>query len=193
MIDRNIKPTVLAMSEAKARVIATKAINDGIYEKLGESVDYEELINVLRDTNGNITMLQANTVKMNKLSSETALSIQEKIIDVGTRGISIPLGTAFGSQMLANMGPDINIKILPYGAVEADFVTEFENAGINQTRHKIYLKVTTAVRIVVPLTSEKISVTTHVPIAETIIVGNVPDSYVNVDEKDKMYNLIPRK
>jgi sporulation protein YunB len=84
-------------------------------------------------------MLQANTMSMNRIAAETALRIQESLRQMGTKKVGIPLGSVLGSEIFANLGPSFNIDILPMGTVIVDFITDFEEAGINQTRHKIYL------------------------------------------------------
>ena len=70
-----------------------------------------------------------------------------------------------------------------------DYATEFESTGINQTRHRIYIIVTTDIKLIVPLVSEEIRVTTNIPIAETIIIGDVPEQFVNVPD-DEILNLV---
>jgi sporulation protein YunB len=184
VVDRNIKPTVLALSEVKARVIATQAINDAVKTKLKDDVRYKDLIFVKYDKEGRVTMMQANTVLMNSIASDVALEVQENIRQIATRDIKIPLGNAFKSQLLAQWGPKIKIDIVPQGTVNVDFTTEFEESGINQTRHKIYLVVITDVKIIIPLASETIRIATNIPIAETVIVGDVPESYINVPEEE---------
>ncbi|MBZ4665703.1 sporulation protein YunB [Mahella sp.] len=193
-IDRSIAPTVLALSSAKARVIATQAINVAVNKKLADGISYDQLITAITDDNGRVTMLQANTMRMNKLGSETALAVLDEMKSVSSTIIKVPIGSVLGGDILAGRGPYINIKILPVGSVVNDFVTEFENAGINQTRHKIYLRVKAHIKVVIPLNSQELEVVSQVPIAETVIVGNVPQSYVNLQEPDAKsdaLNLLP--
>lgn len=193
-IDRSIAPTVLALSSAKARVIATQAINTAVNKKLADGIRYDQLITAVTDDNGRITMLQANTMRMNKLSAETALAVLDEMKAVSSTIIKVPIGSVIGGDILAGRGPYINIKIIPVGSVINDFVTEFEDAGINQTRHKIYLRVKAHIKVVIPLNSEELEVVSQVPIAESIIVGNVPQSYVNLQEpgaKSDALNLLP--
>jgi len=191
-IEKGIKPTVIAMSEAKVQYMATIAMNNAVKDVLSSDIKYTDLVNILTDNNGNITMIQANTVKMNSLAAEASSNTLDEITKMGEQGIEIPLGSTFNSRILAGMGPNIKIKIIPVGSVSNEFATEFENAGINQTRHKIYLNMRTQVRVVVPLESNIVTVSAKIPISESIIVGEVPDYYVNVDEKDRMLDLIPR-
>ncbi len=136
--------------------------------------------------------MQANTIMMNRLASDVALTVQETIRSIRASSIKVPLGNIFGSQLLAQYGPAINIDVTPIGRVNVDFFTEFEDSGINQTRHKIYLLVRTEIQTIVPFSSSTILVESMVPIAETIIVGRVPENYINVPEKD-LINIIPEK
>jgi sporulation protein YunB len=191
LIDWGIKPTILAMSEAKVEYIAVLAMNNAVSQILGGNIKYTDLTDVLTDKNGKITMIQYNTILINTLARETSNLAQNEIRSLGTEGISVPLGSVTKSKLLSGRGPDIDVKIIPVGSVSTDFTDEFRQAGINQTRHRIFLLLKTQVRIVVPLGSNVINVSTKVPIAETIIVGDVPDSYVNVADEDQMLNLIP--
>ncbi len=128
---------------------------------------------------------------MNRLASEVALTVQDNIKQIKASSVKVPLGNVFGSQLLAQYGPKININVTPIGMVNVDFKTQFEQSGINQTRHKIYLVVNTQVRIIVPFSTNTTSVETSVPIAETVIVGKVPQSYIFVPE-NQMLNIMPK-
>ena len=174
IVERNIKPTLLAMSEINARLIATQAINEAVRSKISNN-SFNQLIDYKTDNNGRISLIQANTAQMTKLAAETSLEILQEIEKIGIRDLRIPISSIFGSQIFANTGPVIGIEIQPAGSVNVDFFTDFEEAGINQTRLKIYLMVKTDVQIVVPLASNKIDVTTHIPVSETIIVSIVSE------------------
>lgn len=174
IIDKNIKPTMLAMSEINARLIATQAINEAVNNKIGTN-SFNHLVDFKTDNNGKISLIQANTVQMNKLAAETSMEIQKEIKEIGTTDLKIPISNIMGSQLFANIGPKISVNIQPAGTVNVDFYTDFEDAGINQTRLKIYLIVKTDVQIIVPLASNKIDVTTHIPVSETIIVSGVSE------------------
>ncbi len=190
-VDRNISPALIAISEASVASTAQLSMNNAVQEILGEDLLYSDLVTTLTDNDGNVEMLQFNTVRMNHLSTLTANLAQQKITETGQQGMRVPLGTVLRSKLLAGSGPYIKVKVLPIGSVSTEFVSEFENAGINQTRHKIYMVLRAHVRIVVPLDQKSIDVMSKVPIAETVIVGEVPHTYVNVDETGKMLNLIP--
>lgn len=191
LVDRKVKPSVLAIAEVKAREIATRAINESVNSKVSDDIKYQDLIFIRTDIEGNVTLMQANTVMMNRLASEVALTVQDNIKQIQASSVKVPLGNVFGSQLLAQYGPKIDIKVTPIGMVNVDFKTQFEQSGINQTRHKIYLVVNTQVRIIVPFSSNTTSVETSVPIAETVIVGKVPQSYIFVPE-NQMLNIMPK-
>ena len=99
------------------------------------------------------------------------------------------LAAALGVPFLSALGPRIRVGIVPVSTVSAAFSTEFESAGINQTRHKIYLTLHTAVRLVIPSSAREVSLSSQVLIAESIIVGSVPDSFVQVPEMDGALNF----
>ncbi|MGI6703490.1 MAG: sporulation protein YunB [Clostridia bacterium] len=192
IVHYNIKPPLLAISEMRAKTIAVQILNEAIISELTYKIKYEDLFIAKADNENRITMLQANTMYMNRIASETALNIQENFRQMGTKKVGIPIGSILGSEIFANYGPRLNIGILPMGTVAANFITDFEQAGINQTRHKIYLEVNTQVRVVLPLTSDVVEVATRVPIAETIIVGDIPESYIFVP-KDGLLDVVPEK
>ncbi len=192
-IDRNINPAIITFSEAKIQTIAQTSISDAVKKTLGTNIKYTDFINVLTDSEGNVAMIQANTMKMNDLASQVSDMAQETIRSKGDEGISIPLGTITGSKLLAGMGPKIRVRIISFPAVSTDFDSEFENSGINQTRHKIYLTLQARIRIAIPLNTADIDVSTRVPVTETIIVGAVPQTYINVDETNRALQLVPKE
>ena len=172
ILERNLKPTIIAMSENKARIIATQAINEAAYGKITHE-DYKDLVSVMIDKDGKVTMLKIDPILMNQLAGETTMAIQEKLANINTENLRIPLVNVFNSQLFANTGPAINIRILPIGSVNVDYKPETETTGINMTRHNIYLYVRTNIRIIAPFIRNDIEVATHVPISETIIVSIV--------------------
>lgn len=181
-IDRNIKPTLVAIAEIRAKSVTTKAINDSIKAKIKDGIDYEKLIFVKYDKDGRVSLMQANTILMNDLAADMALEVQEQLKKLSNTKVKVPLRNAFDRQILYL--PDINLEIQPQGSVNVGFATEFEEAGINQTRHRIYLIVSTDIKLIIPLITETINITTNIPIAETIIIGNVPEQFIQAPIED---------
>ena len=190
LIDNAIKPTILSLSEAKLRAIAVQAMNDAVRETVGSDVSYSDLINIQKDSEGKIVLVSANAVKMNQLAASTAIAAQDKILNLGEQGIGIPIGTILGGQLMTGRGPQVKVKFEPVGSVSTDFMTEFEDAGINQTRHKVYLVFNATVRILIANASQTVEITSQVLIADTIIIGEVPQNYFQ-GTQDQLLNLLP--
>jgi len=178
VVETHLKPTLMAIAEARATVIATQSINNVINEKVSQSIDPQSLVNIKLDNRGRVVFIQPNTLEFNKLAADTTIKVQDALRAISDEKISIPIGQVLGSQLLASLGPKIVVTIIPVGTVQVKVVDKFEQAGINQTRHMIYLFATTSIRIVVPLVSSTVSVNTQVPIAEYVVVGEVPSTYV---------------
>lgn len=189
--EQNISQTMLDMAYARAYSMAVETINHAVQRVVGNGVSYEELIDVSMDDTGRVAMLRANTVRMSELATRTALLAEEELNSIENQVIPVPLGAALGIRFLAGYGPKINVQIIPIGAVNTGFETEFQSAGINQTRHRILLCLRTTVSLIIPTGSQKVEVLSTVPIAENIIVGQVPDSFVDVSDQEDMLNLIP--
>jgi len=183
-IEKNIKPTLKSICEVKAKVIATEIINDTVREELKNDVLKEQILIPTFDNEGKINMIRTDALAMNTVSSNIANRVQKKIVSLSNQKFSIPLGSALDSQLLSNTGPILNFTILHQGSVLVDFVTEFDESGINQTRYKIYITVAVDMRIISPVTTSSITVNNNVLIAEIVIVGEVPESYMKFPIKE---------
>lgn len=185
--ERNLRPVILSLAETTARVMAVQAMNNAVFEVMRDDGHlYADLINVVLDENGRVSMMSANTTRMNELATQAALTVQRNLDAIAQDGINVPLGSALGNRLLAGSGPSIHVRVLPVGTVSTEFVSEFSSAGINQTRHRIFLQMNTTVQMVIPTGTKTASVAAHVPVAESIIVGDVPDSYVEVRNKEDL-------
>jgi len=179
LIEYQVTPNIMAIAETQARIAATEAINNAVKEKITKNVKYKDLISIHKDSSGQITLIQINTVEINRLEAETSLEVIKALREATVDGIRIPLGAATKSKILSNYGPKIRIKLLPAGTARVNTVEAFEEAGINQTRHRIILDITANIQIIQPLLRSNIAVTTQVPLVETIIVGNVPQAILD--------------
>lgn len=187
----HLNPLIIRMAEARASQLAVEALNQAVDEVMGSSLTYSDLVLVSFDAEGRLVMLQANTMKMNDIASAAALVAQRNLGALAEQGVSVPLGAALGISLFSGSGPMINASVVPIGSVTTSFATSFESAGINQTRHEISLQASVRMRIIIPTGADSVTVDTLVPIAESIIVGQVPQTYVNVPGEDDALNLIP--
>jgi sporulation protein YunB len=189
-LNAKIRPTILSLAQARLESVAVKAMNDAVRQTI-EDLNYQDLIKVRIDDNNNVSFIQADTIKMNDVATKTALQAQENISNIGQQGVQIPLGTIVGNQLTSGRGPKITIKMEPVGSVTSEYSTEFEDAGINQTRHKIFITLISNLRIIIGATSEQVLVKTQILVSETIIIGDVPNSFMKFDNKDDLLNLLP--
>ncbi len=190
-MDSNLKPIVVSMAEAQCRALAVGVLNSAIRTVLTSGIDYSDLMQVRFDSAGRVTMMQANAVRMNTLSTSISKEALEGLQRLDVARIGIPLGSALGSKIFAGEGPRIPVKVYPVGAVTAGFSSEFESSGINQTRHKVYLKVTTSIQIVIPTDAKVVSVSENVLVAESIIVGQVPERFYSEGSGGMLLDLVP--
>lgn len=191
IFDSAIRPAVFSLAEVKVKAVAIRAINDVTSEVFGSGYSYSDLVTIEKDETGNITSLSANPANINNLSSEITVMILDKISNAGVQGISIPLGTLIGGQLFSGSGPPIQIKFEPAGSVNTEFLTGFESAGINQTRHKIFVEISVSIRIIVGNVVQSIDTSSEVLIADTIVVGKIPDKYMQFGNSSDLQGLAP--
>lgn len=190
-LERNLSQTMLDMAFAEAYSMAVETLNRAVKLVTENEVEYAELVDAQTDAQGRVTMLRADTMRMNELAAKTALMAEDELNSVENQVVRIPLGAALGIRSLSGFGPKMSMQILPVGAVHASFDTDFESAGINQTRHRIFLTLRATVSLIIPTGSQLVEVQSTMPIAESIIVGHVPDSFVDVNDQKDILDLAP--
>lgn len=191
LLERNLTRVVLTLASAKAEVLAVQALNQAAEALIADGISYDSLVHVTLGEDGSVRLLQANTTGMNSLASRASLTAQAKLEALQDQTVSVPLGSALGVTLLAGTGPRIRVHMLPVGAVVTAYETEFTSAGINQTRHRVLLTMRAQVRLVLPTGASGVEAVTQVAVAESIIVGQVPDSFVNVGDDTDLLNLVP--
>lgn len=186
-----VNPIILSTSEIKVRSLTLKAVNSAVAEVVSESILYSDLINVNTNTDGDITMISANSIMINKLSKELARTAQAKLEIMGNGGLNIPIGTFSGMPIFVGRGPDVKIKLIPIGSITCTFESNFESAGINQTHHRIYVNIDASVSMVLPVEYKTVKNRSQVLICESVIIGKIPSTYLHSDTMEDMLDLIP--
>ena len=181
----HLKPVLTSLATARVantvtRVV-TAAVNETVYEG---NVDYESLIALEKDNEGRIVALKSNMAAFNRLQSAVLENVLERMAEVDTRELSIPVGTLTGSPLLAGRGPAITVRMQSVGSPSAHFENAFTAAGINQTKHQIMLVVDASVGILLPGFSTGTRVSNCFSVAETVIVGSVPENYTYFNSND---------
>ena len=191
-VEGNLTRIVLSLAQAQARVLAVQTLNEAAAELLSSGeVTYDSLMHVRADENGQVRLIQANTPEMNRLAARVSLLAQSRLQEKRDQAVKVPLGSAVGLTLFAGTGPKIQVRILPVGSVHAEFHTDFQTAGINQTRHRVSLVLTARVQLVIPTGAKTVEVSTQVAMAESIIVGEVPDTFTDVGDDMDMLDLVP--
>ena len=173
----NIVPTVMGSAVAEVRAICTNSVNLAVTTVVGGGLKYDDLFTVVKDSDGDVSMVQATSPQINLISREIANLAQANLDALGSQEISVPAGTFTGLALLMGMGSEVTISVIPIGSALCDFVSYFTSAGINQTLHKIYINVHAVISIVTPIDEPTITVTAEVLVAENLIVGDVPQFY----------------
>ena len=180
----SINPIIEEKCKTVAKSIATKISNEQATLVMAKYT-YEDLINVIKDENGNIKMIGTNIISVNEIISDIPIKIQEELEKSENNNFNIKLGSFFGSKIFSGMGPNINIKIQLDGTVETDLKSEFTSQVINQTLHRIYLDVVCKVSILTPVNVISEEIKNQVLLVEGIIAGEIPESYYNLEGLEK--------
>lgn len=186
-----VNPIILSITESKVASLSTKAVNSAVSEILVENNLYEDLVTICTNDAGDVVMIQANSVLINKLSRDLARASQTKLDTIGAQGVSIPMGSFTGMPIFIGRGPEVRLKVMPIGAIQCSFLSEFVQAGINQTNHKIYVNLTATINVVLPVANKQIVSNTQLLICENIIVGKIPEVYLSSSGIKNLMDLIP--
>jgi len=169
-----VNPIVAGAAQAKIEAMTIKAVNRAIAGVVTAGT-YRELTDVRYDAQGKITSITANMMQMNGLSSDIALTSQGFLELFAAQGIDVPMGTFSGLPILTGRGPAINLRVVPIGAVNCAFDSVFIGQGINQTKHRVTLRVRTMVNLIMPLGNRNVKSEVEVLLSDSIIVGEVPE------------------
>ena len=165
----------------QAKSISSKIIGSTVNKVIGNlNYTYDDLSVINYSDKGEINSISSNTVKINKIKSNTINKIQDELDKEKTYKFLLPLGSFTDITLLSTLGPDIEINFILTGSVNCKIKNSFESAGVNQTLHHIYLVVNTEIITLSPEYSEKIKFSTDYEIAQTVIVGSIPSTYADI-------------
>lgn len=180
IFDKKVMPNVFEIAKLTMKNKTTQLISDVSMEAYNELFIRESVLDISTDKEGNINMIKANTMKLNKLNAIISKKCNEALDKMRSEGIKIPFGWVTNSSIYYEFGPDIKVNVDPIGNVSTKFVANFESAGINQTRYTVSLEVEAKLNVQVPLYMEEISVKTEVPLADAITVGKIPNTAIDL-------------
>ena len=169
--------TICTLAETQVRNATSDLINDAIDLQIENgNIQYDRIVYFEKDLAGKITALKTNMSEVNRLKTAILNLINDEILAMDTTHMGIPLGDLILPELMSNRGPEIPIHILSIRNSDASFGSDFTQAGINQTLHQLTMEVLVDVAILVFGQTRIFTVSAQVVVAETIIVGEVPDT-----------------
>ena len=176
-------------AEIKMREYVENVVIHSVHKVLESSEDeYGDrehgVITPVMNNDGEVSMVPLNTDAVNRIGSDIAMEVNSDIHDGVAQTIQVSIGTMLRSKLLSQVTPAVKFDIMPVSVSEIGYKTEFEDAGINQTKYKVYIVINTEARVMAPFMAENIHVENTVLAAESVIVGGVPDTYANIPADD---------
>jgi sporulation protein YunB len=169
---------------AKTRVTnaVSNAVNEAVDEEIvSDRADYSGMVVLEKDATGAVTAVRTDMAQANLLKSQTMERLDQMIEDIRAEELSISLGSVLLPEFFSGRGPRVPVRIVSMLTSDADFYTQFSQAGINQTLQRITMTVKIKVTLMTPVGTQTADVSTDTVVAETVIVGTVPDSYFQLD------------
>ena len=182
LLRTRINPLTKELAQAKISDVASNVINRAVNQQIQQGdIRYEDMVELQRDNSGAITALTTNMQEMNRLKTQLLELLDDDIYSIEDDEISIPMGNLTGIQLLSGRGPSIPVKIVAVSSSDATFRGEFTDAGINQTIHRIMMEVSLDLIVLLPSGTVTDRVSSQVCVAETVLLGPVPETYAYLD------------
>lgn len=186
-----VAPVLKTVSEDQIRALAVTAVNEAVSEVMEQSPSYTDMVIIGYDNENCINSIRINSTAVNSIVQKSTIESQNRITELGSHGIDVPVGSLSGIMLFSGKGPDLNLRVVPVGSVTAKLCSEFKEAGINQTNHRIYLRIGAKISAILPGANNVINTETDVVILESVIIGKIPDTYLNSTSTEDMMDLIP--
>ncbi len=171
------EPLLLPLAQMEFKDMVTETVYECV-----KGLDLDNIVILKYDSNGKIASLSTDTVAVNAAVSEIMRYLESELGKTDIN-IEIPVGDIVGDALSLGKSTNILVQLNQYKATKAEMFSEFESAGINQTLHRLTLNLEIETVVLLPgINTEKLTVELSLPVAETLIVGNTPDTYVNTDQ-----------
>ncbi|WP_297213282.1 sporulation protein YunB [uncultured Flavonifractor sp.] len=181
LLDSALRPVVTTLAVARTENVVTSIVNDAVMETLSaEAVAYQDLVHLERNSSGQVTLLAMDSAKMNQLRTQILKTVLERVESLGGEELGIPLGSITGLSTASHWGPDLPVQVLAAATPTAEFRNLFAAEGINQTIHRVMLDVQVEITLLIPGGKTETRVDASVCVAETLLLGEVPDTYLSL-------------
>ena len=182
-LNGRLRPVLEATAASKATNLMVQAIDIAVDNCLQENnMNYRDFVTLGTDTVGKVTSITINTVANSRFKRQVVEAVIRQLGDMDSEALRIPLGTLTEQPLLSGAGPRVRVKVDSVGEVTADYSNSFTSAGVNQTLHRVCLNITATVYLFLPGETLPVSVSSSVCVAETVIVGETPDTYLTLDK-----------
>lgn len=185
-----VTPVVKTVAEEKVRALTVSTVNAAVTSVLEDEPSFVDMVEYVHDANGDLNSIKINATRVNAVMQRSVQKTQNGLSDMISSGVNIPVGSVSGITFLSGKGPNLNVAVIPVGSVDARLRSEFSEIGINQTIHKIYLSLDSTIKIIIPGAGNTIKSSSEVLLVESVIIGKVPDTYLNATTMEDMMDLI---
>lgn len=182
LLEAKLRPVVAEVASAQVQNTITAVVENAVNADLAaRQVSYADFVTIQRDEGGAITALTTDMARMNLLRAELVDAILEAVAGVDVSEVVVPLGSLFDLEPLWARGPTLKARAMTVGTVRAEFDSQFTSAGVNQTLHRVWMEVDVPMTLLLPGGEVEVAVDTRLCVAETVIVGKVPDTYLQLE------------
>ena len=172
------------LAETQVKNTTSDLTNDAIAKQIAAgNIAYDRIVYFEKDLDGRITAMKTNMTEINRLKTDILNLINDEILALDTSDIGIPLGSLFLPEFFSGKGPAIPVHILSIRNSDANFASHFSEAGINQTLHQLIMEVNVDVSVLVLGQTSSFAVNSEVVVAETVIIGDVPQTFLQTGGK----------
>ncbi len=181
--DAALRPQLVALAETRIRNEVTRIADQTVSRSLDtQGISYADMVHLQAAPSGGISTLSADTIRLNQLRSSVLTGVISEIEDLDSHFLGVPLGALTGIDLFSALGPDLPVQVLSVASAEGSYRNDFTSAGVNQTLHRILLDITVTVRLLLPGGIVETQIATPVCIAETVIIGQVPQTYIGLNK-----------
>ena len=182
-LNGRMRPVLEAAASSRATNLMTQAIDTAVDNCLQENdMSYADFVTMETDSAGRVTSLISNTAANSRFKRQVVEAVVRQLSTLDSDALGVPLGTLTKPPLLSGAGPKVRVRVDSVGEVTADYANSFTSAGVNQTLHRVCLDITATIYLFLPGEVLPVTVASSVCVAETVIVGETPDTYLNLDK-----------
>ena len=182
-LNARLRPVLETAASSQATNLMTQAIDAAVDNCLQENqMDYSDFVTLETDAAGKVTSITSNTTANSRFKRQVVEAVIRQLGALDSDELGVPLGSLTGQPLLSGVGPRVRVRVDSVGEVTADYDNTFTSAGVNQTLHRVCLNINAAVYLFLPGEVHPVSVSSSVCVAETVIVGETPDTYLNLEK-----------